>query len=100
MMLNWNVVSAESDEGCKWETVEETVKYIQEKCGDSQHRIRTKTPEGMDITVVEAHSKKESPIKEFKDKVEEAPTATAKVKKLEKIEQEVISTEDKVKEHI
>jgi outer membrane protein TolC len=100
MMLNWNVVSAESEEGCTWETVEETKTYIQEKCGDSQHRIRTKTPEGMEITVVEAPKKKdnkENPIKEFKDK---APTATAKVKKLEKIEQEVISTEDKVKEHI
>jgi outer membrane protein TolC len=101
MMLNWNVVSAESEEGCKWETVEETKTYIQEKCGDNQARIRSKPPEGMDITVVEAQkSNKENPIKKFKDKVEEAPTSTAKVKKLEKIEQEVIATEDKVKEHI
>ena len=102
IMFHWNIaVFAEDSEGCKWETVEETKTYIQEKCGDSQHRIRSIPPEGLDITVVEApKSNKENPIKQFKDKVEEAPTATAKVKKLEKIEQEVISTEDKVKEHI
>ena len=102
MMLNWNVaVFAEDSGGCEWETVEETKTYIQEKCGDNQLRIKSKPIEGMDITVVEApKSNKENPIKQFKDKVEEAPTATAKVKKLEKIEQEVIATEDKVKEHI
>ena len=102
IMFHWNIAAfAEDSEGCKWETVEETKTYIQEKCGDSQHRIRSIPPEGLDITVVEApKSNKENPIKQFKDKVEEAPTATAKVKKLEKIEQEVISTEDKVKEHI
>ena len=102
IMFHWNIaVFAEDSEGCKWETVEETKTYIQEKCGDNQARIRSVPPEGLDITVVEApKSNKENPIKQFKDKVEEAPTATAKVKKLEKIEQEVISTEDKVKEHI
>ena len=102
IMFHWNIaVFAEDSEGCKWETVEETKTYIQEKCGDNQARIRSIPPEGLDITVVEApKSNKENPIKQFKDKVEEAPTATAKVKKLEKIEQEVISTEDKVKEHI
>ena len=62
-------------------------------------RIRSKPPEGMDITVVEAPEKsKENPIKKFKDTVEETPKATAKVEKLEKIEQEVIVTEKKVKE--
>ena len=102
IMFNWNIaVFAEDSEGCEWETVEETKTYIQEKCGDNQLRIKSKPIEGMDITVVEApKSNKENPIKQFKDKVEEAPTATAKVKKLEKIEQEVIATEDKVKEHI
>ena len=53
----------------------------------------------MNIVTVEAPEKsKENPIKKFKDKVEEAPKATAKVEKLEKIEQEVIVTEKKVKE--
>lgn len=102
MMLNWNIaVFAEDSGGCKWEVVEETNTYIQEKCGDNQARIRTKTPEGLNIVTVEApKKKKENPIKKFKDKVEEAPKATEKVEKLEKIEKEVIATEDKVKEHI
>ena len=96
MMLNWNVVSAESEEGCKWETVEETATYIQEKCGDSQHRIRTKTPEGMDITVVEAPSKKESPIKEFKDKVEKTANSEQQQKAVVQVEEEVEETGKKV----
>ena len=100
MILNWNVSAfAESEEGCTWETVEETATYIQEKCGENNMRIRSIPPEGMDITVVEAPEKsKENPIKKFKDTVEETPKATAKVEKLEKIEQEVIVTEKKVKE--
>jgi adhesin transport system outer membrane protein len=100
IMFNWNVsVFAEDSEGCKWETVEETKTYIQEKCGDNQARIRSKPVEGINIEIVEAPEKsKENPIKKFKDKVEETPKATAKVEKLEKIEQEVIVTEKKVKE--
>ena len=100
IMFNWNVsVFAEDSEGCKWETVEETKTYIQEKCGDNQARIRSKPVEGLNIITVEAPEKsKENPIKKFKDKVEETPKATAKVEKLEKIEQEVIVTEKKVKE--
>jgi outer membrane protein TolC len=100
IMFNWNMaVFAEDSEGCKWETVEETKTYIQEKCGDNQLRIRSKPVEGLNIVTVEAPEKsKENPIKKFKDKVEEAPKATAKVEKLEKIEQEVIVTEKKVKE--
>jgi len=100
IMFNWNMaVFAEDSEGCKWETVEETKTYIQEKCGDNQLRIRSKPVEGLNIVTVEAPEKsKENPIKKFKDKVEETPKATAKVEKLEKIEQEVIVTEKKVKE--
>ena len=103
-MFNWNmaVFAEDHDYGCRWETVEETDEYIQEQCvgGDGfQARIRSKTPEGLNIITVEAPEKsKENPIKKFKDKVEEAPKATAKVEKLEKIEQEVIVTEKKVKE--
>ena len=100
IMFNWNMaVFAEDSEGCKWETVEETKTYIQEKCGDNQARIRSKPVEGLNIITVEAPEKsKENPIKKFKDTVEETPKATAKVEKLEKIEQEVIVTEKKVKE--
>jgi len=100
IMFNWNVsVFAEDSEGCKWETIEETKTYIQEKCGDNQARIRSKPVEGLNIITVEAPEKsKENPIKKFKDTVEETSKATAKVEKLEKIEQEVIVTEKKVKE--
>ena len=104
IMFNWNmaVFAEDHDYGCRWETVEETDQYIQEQCvgGDGfQARIRSKTPEGLNIITVEAPEKsKENPIKKFKDKVEEAPKATAKVEKLEKIEQEVMVTEKKVKE--
>ena len=95
-------VFAEDSGGCKWEVTEETEKYVMENCVGSeslQTRIRTKIPEGLNIITVEApEKKKENPIKKFKDKVEEAPKATAKVEKLEKIEQQVIVTEKKVKE--
>jgi len=104
IMFNWNmaVFAEDHDYGCRWEVTEETDTYVMENCvgGENfQARIRTKTPEGLNIITVEApEKKKENPIKKFKDKVEEAPKATAKVEKLEKIEQEVIVTEKKVKE--
>ena len=81
-MFNWNVaVFAEDHEpGCEWETVEETEQYLQEKCGDSMARIRSK-PIDDSIVYVEAPEKKENPIQEFKDKVEEAPKIAEKVEK-------------------
>ena len=46
MILNWNVSAfAESEEGCTWETVEETATYIQEKCGENNMSIRSIPPE-------------------------------------------------------
>ena len=104
IMFNWNMaVFAETDQGCaNWEVVEETDKYIQESCADDgkmQARIRSKPVEGLNIIVVESpEEKKQNPIKKFRDKVEETDKATAKVEKLEKIEKEVIVTENKVKE--
>ena len=102
-MLNWNVaVFAEEDTGCEWKTFEETDTYIMENCvhpdGGYQARVRSKPVEGLDITVVEAPKKKENPIKEFKDKVEEAPQIVEKIEKIEKIQEEVIVTEKKVEE--
>ncbi len=103
IMLNWNVsVFAETDQGCEWKTFEETDTYIMENCvhpdGGYQARVRTKPVEGLDIVVVEAPKKKANPIKEFKDKVEEAPQIAEKIEKIEKIQQEVIVTEKKVEE--
>ncbi len=101
IMLNWNVaVFAEEDSGCEWKTFEETDTYIMENCvhpdGGYQARVRQKPVEGLDITIVEAPKKKENPIKEFKDKVEEAPKIAEKIEKIEKVEQEVIVTEKKI----
>ena len=100
-MFNWNIaVFAEEDTGCEWKTFEETDTYIMENCvhpnGGYQARIRSKPVEGLDIIIVEAPKKKENPIQEFKDKVEEAPKIVEKIEKIEKIEQEVIVTEKKV----
>ncbi len=95
-------VFAEEDTGCEWKTFEETDTYIMENCvhpdGGYQARVRSKPVEGIDITVVEAPKKKENPIKEFKDKVEEAPQIVEKIEKIEKIQEEVIVTEKKVEE--
>ncbi|OUU14219.1 MAG: hypothetical protein CBB97_25150 [Candidatus Endolissoclinum sp. TMED37] len=101
IMLNWNIaVFAEEDTSCEWKTFEETDTYIMENCvhpnGGYQARIRSKPVEGLDIIIVEAPEKKENPIQEFKDKVEEAPKIVEKIEKIEKIEQEVIVTEKKV----
>ena len=101
IMLNWNVaVFAETDQGCEWKTFEETDTYIMENCvhpdGGYQARVRQKPVEGLNIIKVEAPKKKENPIQEFKDKVEEAPKIAEKIEKIEKVEQEVIVTEKKI----
>jgi outer membrane protein len=102
VMFNWNIAVFAEDEnkGCEWKVTEETAEYIMENCvhpdGGYQARIRSKPVEGLDIVVVEAPKKKENPIQEFKDKVEQAPKIVEKIEKIEKIEQEVIVTEKKV----
>ena len=100
IMLNWNVaVFAEDDSGCDWKTFEETDTYIMENCVTEDGysaRVRQKPVEGLNIEVVEAPKKKANPIQEFKEKVAESEKATAKVEKIEKIEQEVIVTEKKI----
>ena len=102
IMFNWNIaVFAEDSGGCEWEVVERTETYIQEKCGENQVRIRSIAPEGLNIVTVDApKNKKQNPIKKFKDKVEDTPKSTAKVDKIEKLEKEVMATEDKIKQHI
>ena len=102
IMLNWNVaVFAADDPECDWKTFEETDTYVMENCvteNGYSARVRQKPVDGVNIEIVEAPKKKANPIQEFKDKVEEAPKATAKVEKMEKIEEEVIVTEKKIEE--
>ena len=95
--------TANSAENCK--VVEETENYVQTQCvdedGNYSSSISSKPAEGVTIITSEApKNKKQNPIKKFKDKVEDTPNSTAKVDKIEKIEKEVIATEDKVKQHI
>ena len=102
IMLNWNVaVFAADDPECDWKIFEETDTYVMENCvteNGYSARVRQKPVDGIKIEIVEAPKKKANPIQEFKDKVEEAPKATAKVEKMEKIEEEVIVTEKKIEE--
>ena len=102
IMLNWNVaVFAADDPECDWKIFEETDTYVMENCvteNGYSARVRQKPVDGVNIEIVEAPKKKVNPIQEFKDKVEEAPKATAKVEKMEKIEEEVIVTEKKIEE--
>ena len=39
-LLASTIAFAEGESGCKWETIEETETYLQEKCGDGMARIR------------------------------------------------------------
>ena len=97
MILNFNVAIAED---CKWQIVEETPTFVREQCvgGESYSaRIRTKDMNG-EVGEFKVVGKEASPLKKFKDKVEEAPKVAEKVEKIKEIEQEVIVTEKKVKE--
>ena len=97
MILNFNVAIAED---CKWQIVEETPTFVREQCvgGESYSaRIRTKDMNG-EVGEFKVVGKEASPLKKFKDKVEQAPKVAEKVEKIKEIEQEVIVTEKKVKE--
>ena len=96
-------LTASSAENCR--VIEETENYVQTQCvdedGNYSASISSKPAEGVTIITSEApKNKKQNPIKKFKDKVEDTPKSTAKVDKIEKIEKEVLATEDKVKQHI
>jgi len=96
LMFNFNVALAD----CEWQLVEETPTYVREQCKAGTGmgaRIRTKDING-EVGEFKVVGKEASPLKKFKDKVEEAPNITEKVDKIEEIEQEVIITEKKVKE--
>ena len=96
LMFNFNVALAE----CEWQLVEETPTYVREQCKAGTGmgaRIRTKDING-EIGEFKVVGKEASPLKKFKDKVEEAPKVVEKVEKVQEIEKEVKITEKKVKE--
>ena len=103
IMLNLHVAVYAEDQpkGCKWEVIEETAEYIMENCtgedGNFQARIRTKDLDGSVGTfVVREKDKKSSPIKEFKDKVEQTPQLADKPEKIEQIQKDIEVTEEKI----
>ena len=101
IMLNLHVsVYAEDQaQGCKWEVIEETEEYLMENCildGSFQARIRTKNADGSVPNITYVENKKRSPIKEFKDKVQETPQLADKPEKIEQIETDVKATQEKV----
>ena len=88
LMLQFNVALAD----CEWQLVEETPTYVREQCKAGTGmgaRIRTKDING-EVGEFKVVGKQDSPIKKFKDKVEEAPKVAEKVEKVEEIEKEVI----------
>ena len=96
LMFNFNVALAE----CEWQLVEETPTYVREQCKAGTGmgaRIRTKDING-EVGEFKVVGKEASPLKKFKDKVEEAPKVVEKVEKVQEIEKEVKITEKKVKE--
>ncbi len=96
LMLQLNVAIAD----CEWQLIEETPTYVQEQCKPGTGmgaRIRTKDING-EVGQFKIVGKKDNPIKQFRDKVEEAPKVTEKVEKVEAIEKEVKVTEKKVKD--
>ena len=96
MILNFNVALAD----CEWQLVEETPTYVREqgKAGTGMGaRIRNQDING-EVGEFKVVGKEASPLKKFKDKVEQAPKVAEKVEKIKEIEQEVIVTEKKVKE--
>ena len=96
LMFNFNVALAE----CQWRLVEETPTYVREQCKAGTGmgaRIRTKDING-EVGEFKVVGKEASPLKKFKDKVEEAPKVVEKVEKVQEIEKEVKITEKKVKE--
>jgi len=96
LMFNFNVALAE----CEWQLVEETPTYVREQCKAGTGmgaRIRAKDING-EVGEFKVVGKEASPLKKFKDKVEEAPKVVEKVEKVQENEKEVKITEKKVKE--
>ena len=97
-LLASTIAFAEGESGCKWETIEETETYLQEKCGDGMARIRSKPIDSNVVYVTSEDAVEQSneivetsesvKTEEEIKKVEEAVENTAK--KIEKIIEEKI----------
>ena len=97
-LLASTIAFAEGDPGCEWEVTEETSEYIMESCGSSSARIRSKN--SIETTYVPQKEKLANPIDKFKKDIIETPNSVETAEEIEKIENDVKITEEKVKKVI
>lgn len=97
-LLASTIAFAEGDPGCEWEVTEETSEYIMESCGSSSARIRSKN--SIETTYVPQKEKLANPIDKFKKDIIETPDSVETEEEIEKIENDVKITEEKVKKVI
>ncbi len=93
-LLASTIAFAEGESGCKWETIEETETYLQEKCGDGMARIRSKP---LDSNIVYVTS--EDAVEQSNEIVETSESVKIE-EEVKKVEEAVENTAKKVEEVI
>ncbi len=93
-LLASTIAFAEGESGCKWETIEETETYLQEKCGDGMARIRSKP---IDSNIVYVTS--EDAVEQSNEIVETSESVKIE-EEIKKVEEAVENTAKKVEEVI
>ncbi len=93
-LLASTIAFAEGESGCKWETIEETETYLQEKCGDGMARIRSKP---LDSNIVYVTS--EDAVEQSNEIVETSESVKTE-EEIKKVEEAVENTAKKVEEVI
>ncbi len=93
-LLASTIAFAEGESGCKWETIEETETYLQEKCGDGMARIRSKL---LDSNIVYVTS--EDAVEQSNEIVETSESVKIE-EEIKKVEEAVENTAKKVEEVI
>ncbi len=93
-LLASTIAFAEGESGCKWETIEETETYLQEKCGDGMARIRSKP---IDSNIVYVTS--EDAVEQSNEIVETSESVKIE-EEVKKVEEAVENTAKKVEEVI
>jgi len=93
-LLASTIAFAEGESGCKWETIEETETYLQEKCGDGMARIRSKLLDSNIVYVTSEDAVEQS------NKIVETSESVKIEEEIKKVEEAVENTAKKVEEVI
>ena len=93
-LLASTIAFAEGESGCKWETIEETETYLQEKCGDGMARIRSKPLDSNIVYVTSEDAVEQS------NKIVETSESVKIEEEIKKVEEAVENTAKKVEEVI